>query len=262
VSKVQLVLPGRFDSIPSICDCVVEAAEAAGLDTTDVFHVQLAVDEACTNVVEHAYGGEEQGDIHFCCEIDPIREWFVVRIRDNGKPFDPDSIPEPNLTHDLADLQVGGLGMYFMRKIMDRVEFRFQDGWNEVVMYKQLGDEGITNPPGPVWQRDLPEGVKLLGVRGRLDHHLVPYLESTLTDLIEAGNVRLVVDFGEATYINSGGLRTLVSAWRTAQKQQGNVHLSGLDQRLTEIFEMVGFQQIFNIFPDPAAAADAFLLTE
>jgi len=257
----QLVVPGRYETIEQIREFIVRAAESSGLDSHAVFHVKLAVDEACANIVEHAYGGLDGGDIHIACGVESVPEgnFFVVRLEDQGKPFDPDSIPPPNLTADPDELRVGGLGLHFMRQIMDRVEFHFHPGRNELVMYKKI--EPGADPAAPaVWQRPLHRGIWLVGVKdGRLDHTSVPPLESTLTQLLTAGHTRLVVDLSRANYINSSGLRVLASAWRTARQRGGDVHLCGLNDRLTEIFQMVGFQQIFQMHPTPADAANAIV---
>lgn len=111
-----------------------------------------------------------------------------------------------------------------------------------------------------VWQQELsidPPGTWLVGVRGRLDQQLNPDLESTLNQLLEAGHSYLIVNLADATYINSGGLRVLVSAWRRARRQQGNVVLCGLNARLQEIFTMVGFDKVFKIYPSQQDAEQA-----
>jgi anti-sigma B factor antagonist len=110
-----------------------------------------------------------------------------------------------------------------------------------------------------IWQRKLDEGedLWLVGVRGRLDHGLTPSLEQKLNTLLAEGHHHLIVDLTEVEYINSGGLRCLVSAWRSARLQQGNVTLCGLNTRLSEIFGMVGFDKVFQIYPTCGEAAGA-----
>lgn len=140
----QLVVPASHESIGQVCEFVVQVAESAGLDDQASFHVQLAVDEACTNIVEHAYGGEGEGDIHVSCCVED--RFFVVRLEDQGAPFDPDDVPPPKLTVNLDELSTGGLGIHFIRKLMDRVVFRFHPGRNELALYKRLG-QGQDEPP-------------------------------------------------------------------------------------------------------------------
>lgn len=87
-------------------------------------------------------------------------------------------------------------------------------------------------------------------VTGRLDQALNPDLESTFAELLNDAHYQIIVDLTETSYINSGGLRTLVSAWRKVSREGGSLRLCGLSPRLQEIFAMVGFDQVFEIYPD------------
>jgi serine/threonine-protein kinase RsbW len=139
----RLVLPARYESVRSVCEFAVEAAEAAGLKGEALFHVELAVDEACTNIVEHAYGQADEGCIEaaYGTYQEDGERYFVIRLVDSGAPFDPGVVPEPQIGDGSEALQVGGLGMHFMREMMDRIEFHFHSGWNELIMYKKLAQE-------------------------------------------------------------------------------------------------------------------------
>jgi anti-sigma B factor antagonist len=107
-----------------------------------------------------------------------------------------------------------------------------------------------------VWQEKLPHSEAwLIGVNGRLDQTLNPKLEETLNELLDQEHIHLIVDLTHATYINSGGLRCLVSAWRRAKASQGSLALCGLNSRLQEIFAMVGFDKVFEIHENCAAAS-------
>jgi serine/threonine-protein kinase RsbW len=135
----SLTVPGRYDQIAPICDFVAQAAEKAGFDDDTVFHVQLACDEACTNVIEHSYGAENVGDITVSCQVQS--SGFTVTIRDHGRPFDPNDIAEPQVptnNNDMDRLKVGGLGIHFMRKLMDEVRFTFDQKGNTLTLIKRL----------------------------------------------------------------------------------------------------------------------------
>ena len=134
----KITVRGRYENIPAITSFVGEAAEAAGLGDSGVFHCQMAIDEACTNVIEHAYGGEGNGDLHvewFIREDD-----FVIVIHDHGEPFNPEIVPNPaQPNQDSLGLKVGGLGLYFMRTLMDTVRFQFHgEEGNTLTMTKRL----------------------------------------------------------------------------------------------------------------------------
>lgn len=118
--------PGRFDSLAAINKFVTRIAEAAGLDSKAIYAVQMAVDEACSNIIEHAYGGEGQGSIECTCHVHNDR--LVVILGDYGCPFDPSNIPIPDLCANLDKRSSGGLGVFFMRQLMDQVHFESTPG--------------------------------------------------------------------------------------------------------------------------------------
>ncbi len=135
--SVQTVtFPGRFDSLAQIGESVTLAAEAAGLDPYAVYAVQLAVDEACSNIIEHAYGGEGRGDIECTCSVDS--DGLTVTLRDYGRPFDPTAVPGPDLHVNIEDRKGGNLGLYFICQLMDEVCFEFTpDSGNVLTMVKR-----------------------------------------------------------------------------------------------------------------------------
>jgi serine/threonine-protein kinase RsbW len=134
--KKSCTFPGRHESLSEISAFVTEAAEAAGLPPKTVYEVQLAVDEACSNIIDHAYGGEGEGDIECTCHV--TEDGLTVKLRDHGESFDPESISSPDLHADLEERTTGGLGLYFIRKLMDDVDFEFQeaDGANLLTLVK------------------------------------------------------------------------------------------------------------------------------
>jgi serine/threonine-protein kinase RsbW len=118
-----LKLVAQFENLERVRSWVAGCAEEYGLTPAGVYAVQLAVDEAFTNIVEHAYGGECQEKIECTCQI--TEDGLVVTLRDCGQPFNPNGIPEPDFDANLEAREVGGLGLFFIRHLMDEVEFEF-----------------------------------------------------------------------------------------------------------------------------------------
>ncbi len=117
--------PARYSSLAEVASFVTHGAEEAQLDTRAVYAVQLAVDEAVSNIINHAYGGESDALIK--CTYLIHERGITVRLRDYGEPFDPDEIPAPNLCTRVEDRDVGGLGFYFICTLMDEVDFEFSE---------------------------------------------------------------------------------------------------------------------------------------
>jgi serine/threonine-protein kinase RsbW len=122
-SKRSIILTAQFENLDRVRDFAAESAEQCGLEPAAVYAVQLAVDEAFTNIVEHAYGGESLEQIECICQI--VGEGLEVTLIDCGKPFDPSLVPGPNLNAELEEREVGGLGLYFIFQLMDEVQFSF-----------------------------------------------------------------------------------------------------------------------------------------
>jgi serine/threonine-protein kinase RsbW len=134
----RLTVTGRFEYLAQIAEFVTQAAREAGLTDDDVFHVEMAVDEACSNVIEHAYA-EVVGEIELTC-TSPEQGRLDVTIHDRGQSFDPAAVPEPKVGDGagLDAMQASGLGLYFMRKLMDEVRFNFSPGYgNTLYMVKR-----------------------------------------------------------------------------------------------------------------------------
>lgn len=114
-------LKATLDNVPRAMDCVREAARAAGFDESALYEIELAVDEACANVVHHAYEEGETGDMEVSCHMDGSD--FVVQVRDWGRAFDPGAVPEPDVKAPLEERSLGGLGLFLIKQFMDQVQF-------------------------------------------------------------------------------------------------------------------------------------------
>ena len=130
-----IAFPGRFSSLEAIRNFYARAAEQAGLDEDSIADVELAVDEAASNIIDHAYGGEGKGEIE--CSYRVIPDGLEVILHDHGKPFDPEAVGEPDLVSDVCCRESGGLGMHFMKSLMNSVKFSFNGhGGNLLTMTK------------------------------------------------------------------------------------------------------------------------------
>lgn len=128
--------PGRYQSLALIRDFVVKAAKEAGLAQDDVYEVELSVDEACTNIIEHAYRGESKGKID--CWISIEEAGLRIRLRDYGQPFDPSTIVEPRIDVPLKRLKTRGVGFFLIKKLMDEMCYESNPtGGNLMEMFKK-----------------------------------------------------------------------------------------------------------------------------
>jgi serine/threonine-protein kinase RsbW len=134
--RFELEVDNRLENLSIISDFIGKAMTQAGAKEKDIAAVQLAVDEACANIIMYAYSGGK-GIIRLGLEL--AGDDLIVDIGDTGKPFDPTSVPPPDLEADLNERRIGGLGMYFMRKVMDEVSYSFSpEEGNKLTMRKHL----------------------------------------------------------------------------------------------------------------------------
>ncbi len=99
--------------------------------------------------------------------------------------------------------------------------------------------------------------VTVVRPHGRLDAAGSPQLESELGRALGQGHTNLVVDLSDTSYISSNGLRVLLGALKVARHRGGGLRHCCLSPRLTEIFEMVGFNEVFEIYSNRAEAERA-----
>jgi serine/threonine-protein kinase RsbW len=126
----------KFEFLDEIREFVGNIARNGGFGEKDIYNIQLATDEAASNIIEHAYEGIKDGVLDISCgmEADTIK----ITLIDYGFPFDPSTIPMPDLKADLSNRKIGGLGIYLMRKLMDDVQYEPRlDKSNVLTMIKR-----------------------------------------------------------------------------------------------------------------------------
>ncbi|MFT3893335.1 MAG: ATP-binding protein [Anaerolineales bacterium] len=117
----NLQFAAKFEYLDEIREFVGTIARQGGFSDKDVYNIQLATDEAASNVIEHAYEGVSDGVLELSCGM--LGDTIKIVLIDHGEPFDPGSIPMPDLKADLSERKIGGLGIFLMRKLMDEVHY-------------------------------------------------------------------------------------------------------------------------------------------
>jgi serine/threonine-protein kinase RsbW len=240
----SITLVADLDALAKISAFITEAAELSGLDERATWQVQLAVDEAATNVIQHAYDSDEPGELVLAWHYADHR--FTVTLRDTGRQFDPDAVPTPDITSPLEERQVGGLGIYLITRLMDEVRFDFhpQHG-NVLTMVK------YTLP-------DLHEDLVVLPIEGRIDAITAPTLTQTVQDHMRNGARFVLIDLTAVSFLSSSGLRALLLIRKELMTLGGELRLAGLQPQVHEVFALTGFTQVFAIHPSVDDARNAF----
>lgn len=111
-----------------------------GFDEDDAGLIELAVDEACSNVIRHAYRENDQGSGILVLSINQEDERLVISLSDTGPPFDPRTLSLPDLEQHRRQYRQGGLGVYLIRTLMDHLDYNRTEHGNEFIMVKYLPD--------------------------------------------------------------------------------------------------------------------------
>jgi len=125
----------KFENLDQIREHVAGFARAAGFSERTVYSVQLAADEAASNIIEHAYEGRADQFLHLRCEYSNDR--LIMIFYDHGKSFDFSTVETPDLTADLSERRIGGLGIFLMHKLMDQVGYRVTNSGNYLTLIKR-----------------------------------------------------------------------------------------------------------------------------
>lgn len=136
--KTQSIkIESRTEHLIVVREFVSEAAQRFGFTDDEISKIALAVDEACTNVIKHAYKFDPSRSITIT--VSGRNGTFEVRIEDTGRQFNPAQIQPPDMKEYLTHYRKGGLGMYLMKSLMDKVEYDIKPGrTNEVRLTKYL----------------------------------------------------------------------------------------------------------------------------
>jgi serine/threonine-protein kinase RsbW len=135
--KFTLHVPSSTENLVLIREFVSTIGAQAGLEDSEIGKLELAVDEACANVIEHAYGHDITKEVIVRATFDD--ETLRIDVEDTGRGFDPQSVPSEELERLVRARKSGGLGMRLMKSLMDEVHYEIAPGEkNELHMMKRL----------------------------------------------------------------------------------------------------------------------------
>lgn len=136
ISKNELIIPSSTNYLTDVRNFVKKNGLTIGLDQKTISHIALAVDEACTNIIKHAYNNSKDNKI--VVHINTSKKAFSITLSDTGNHFDPNTIVEPNIEESQKMKKGGGLGMFLMKKLMDEIKYKAKSNGNELLLIKYL----------------------------------------------------------------------------------------------------------------------------
>jgi len=134
---LQLELPARLENLYQFLEAVTGCAREQAIHPQKIDDMELALDEILVNIFNYAYQNQI-GNAKITCYLMEDQR-FALEIEDSGIPFNALSIDEPDLTADVSERKVGGLGIYFMKTLMDDVQYVRKDNKNILKMVLKAG---------------------------------------------------------------------------------------------------------------------------
>lgn len=139
----KITSPARMDHLERLIQFVAGHAETAGFAIHRIKEIELAAEEVLVNIFNYAYPGME-GDVSMMCRTKDGR--LILEFSDTGVPFNILNVPDPDVTADISDRNVGGLGVFFVKKMADEAWYRREGDRNVLMLIfdkrHQKGEEG------------------------------------------------------------------------------------------------------------------------
>ena len=107
-----------------------------GVNTQVLYDIQLAVDEACTNIITHGYAGMDPGSIIMDLAMEPDK--VTIHLTDFGHSFEPGNVPPPKVDTPIEERELGGFGLFFIQQSMDQMDYQVTEDGNTMILTKFL----------------------------------------------------------------------------------------------------------------------------
>ena len=134
---VNKTFPAKIDALSDVLGFVDETLESYECPMKIQMAVCVAIEEVFVNVAHYAYGDGE-GDMTLGIGFDEESRNITFRMSDKGKPFDPLKKPDPNIALSAEEREIGGLGIFIVKKTMDEITYTYENDENILVMVKKI----------------------------------------------------------------------------------------------------------------------------
>ncbi len=140
VSK-NILINNNLSEIERLSKAVAEFGKKNNLSSEVIYDVRLALEEVVSNIIN--YGCEDNYEHQISIEMNLQGETLTMKIKDDGKPFNPLEVKSTNLEKPFDEREIGGMGIYIVRKLMDKILYKREEGNNVLQLTKYLADHPI-----------------------------------------------------------------------------------------------------------------------
>lgn len=135
-ASCSLTLTNELPELARLSEAVEDFGEVNAMSPKDIFQINLALDEVITNIISYAYEDSACHEIDVTFELAGSK--LLITVSDDGRLFNPLHMPPPDLTASLEEKEMGGLGIHFVRQVMNHVAYEREAGRNKLLLHKEL----------------------------------------------------------------------------------------------------------------------------
>jgi anti-sigma regulatory factor (Ser/Thr protein kinase) len=133
----ELTVDADVKKIPAVTDFINGILEEAGCPIKVQMQIAVVIDELFANIAMYAYDGGK-GEAIVGVDVSGEPQVVSITFKDRGKPFDPLAKEDPDVTLSVEERQIGGLGIFMVKKMMDEVIYRYEEGMNVLTVRKKI----------------------------------------------------------------------------------------------------------------------------
>lgn len=242
----EITIDNQLEEVARISLFIEELGMSLHLPTSITMSINLAIEEAISNIIRHGYPDNRESEITLTTSVSP--GLLTARIVDDGISFDPTygNKPEAETLLSLEQQLTQGLGLFLIRRTMDEVKYHSTDNHNELILTKKIN---MDFKPEATLKTNLCkiEEVTILTVEGRLDTANANEFNTVIQPLLGLQSPNIIVNCEGLLYISSSGLRSLITLQKSVKQHAGQLTLEALRPEIQKIFDMTGCSGLFTI---------------
>ena len=139
MNKMLITLRNNLSEIERLANAVMQFGRKNNFSDKVIFEINLALEEVVNNIISYAYRDKNEHQINIHMELEGHE--LVLKVEDDGIPFNPLEVTEPDIKKPLEERQPGGLGLFFVRKLIDTLEYRRDKDKNIFIIRKKIKDD-------------------------------------------------------------------------------------------------------------------------
>ena len=240
----EIIIDNQLDEVARIALFIEELGMSLQLPASITMSLNLAIEEAVTNIIRYGYPSNKESEIILRTSVAP--GMLVTQIIDDGISFDPTAKETSDNVQSLDQQLTQGLGLFLIRRTMDKVEYHSTDNHNELILTKNID---MDFKPEATLKTNLCqiEEVTILTIEGRLDTANANTFNTVLQPLLASKTPNIIVNCEGLSYISSSGLRSLITLQKSVMQHGGQLVLEAMKLEIRKIFDMTGCSGLFTV---------------